>query len=138
MNADYHHIPKILDLIAAIAPDSLREIHDGPPIYTPLFHTFLEDVPAVKNFDLVLVALGASGDRQAALDRVGTLLAKHRGVLVIAPKPFWEKADIAGIGPAMFVNDPTGVIAFLGRSEDIKRIRRKLLKRRVRRITGRR
>ncbi len=133
MIADYHHIPKILDLIAAIGPDSLREVHDGPPVFTPLFHTFLDDVPRVKNFDLVLVALGASDDRQTALDHVGKLLARHRGVLVVAAKPAWEKADIAGLGPAMFVNDPTGVIAFLGKPADIKRARHNLLRYRVRR-----
>lgn len=130
---DYHHIPKIMDLVAAIAPDSLIEVHHGTPLFTPLCHTFLDDVPRIKNFDLVIVTLVATKDSREALAPVAELLSRHRGVLVVAAKPEWEKADIAGLGPALFVNDPTGVIAYLGTSEDIKRVRRNLLKGRVRR-----
>lgn len=149
MNADYHHIPKVLDLVAAVDPTSILETHDGTPVFAPLCRSFLHGISRVDDAtseeahsrrtraDLVIVRLEAKEERHAALDHVRALLSKNRGVLVIASKPDWEKAEIAALGPALFVNDPRGIIAYVGKSEDIKRIRRRLLKGRVRRMRGR-
>jgi hypothetical protein len=143
MKADYHHIPKVLDLVAAIGPNSLLEAHGGTPLYAPLCRGFLPQIKRVEEadamnahqlrsrFDLVLVSLEEQGDEHASLDHVRALIAKHRGVLVIAPKSQWEKADIAGVGPSLFVQDSTGIIAYLANPSDIKRVRRTLLKHRV-------
>ena len=143
MNADYHHIPKALDLVAAIAPNSVLEAHTGMALYTPLLLAFLPQIKRIEasdamtahqkrqRFDLVLVSLEEQNDEHASLDHVRALIAKHRGVLVIAPKSQWEKADIAGVGPSLFVQDSTGIIAYLASPIDIKRVRKALLKQRV-------
>ncbi|MEK7473723.1 MAG: hypothetical protein AAB668_03305 [Patescibacteria group bacterium] len=142
---DYHHIPKVLDLIAASGAQTLLEAHDSEPLYTPLIRAFLpavsradelpsKDVHDVrKSYDLVLCHTEPTTDAHALLDHVRALLDKHRGVIVVAPKSDWEKADFAGISPALFVNDATGIIVYLAKTADIKTARRKLLQRRVRR-----
>lgn len=135
---DYHHIPKVLDLIAALAPESLLEVTDGAPIYVPLCRAFLPTIHRLDHatitealakrtrVDVIMVPL-------RNLDQIRALLAKHQSLLIIAEKDAFEKADIAGLGPALFVNDPTGIIAYLGTSADIKLLRKNLLRRRVRR-----
>lgn len=142
---DYHHIPKVLDLIAASGAHTLLEAYNGESLYAPLVRAFLpsvdrmdeclsEDTCATRQtYDLVLCHASAIADAHVWLDHVRSLLAKHRGVIMIAPKSDLEKADVAGIGPALFINDPTGIIAYLGKTADIKAARRRLLQRRVRR-----
>ncbi|MCR4256150.1 MAG: hypothetical protein NUW08_00395 [Candidatus Uhrbacteria bacterium] len=142
---DYHHIPKVLDLVAASGAQTLLEAHDGEPLYAPLVRAFLptvsrtdelsaEDAYATRRtYDLVLCQAAPGSDSHALLDHVRALLDKHRGVLIVAPKSDWEKADFASISPALFVNDATGIIVYLAKTADIKTARRKLLQRRVRR-----
>jgi len=144
MPADYHHLPKALDLIAALAPSRVLETGTGEGLYAPLIRKYLPGVSSVeitdaesihlmrKRFDLVLFPI-EGGDHHAKLDHIRTLLDKHRGVLVVAPKSSWDKADFAGVGPALFVNDATLVVAYLGTTTDIKKLRRELLRNRVRR-----
>ncbi len=142
---DYHHIPKVLDLVAASGARTLLEAHDGEPLYTALIRAFLPAVSRTdevsskeihtlrKSYELVLCHAEFGTNTHALLDHLRTLLAKHRSVIVIAPKSDWEKADFAGVGPALFVNDATGIIVYLAKATDIKTARRKLLQRRVRR-----
>lgn len=142
---DYHHIPKVLDLIAASGAHTLLEAHDGEPFYTPLVRAFLpsvsraddvssEQAHTIRNaYDLVLCHPLPDTDAHALLDHVRALLEVHRSVVVVASKTDWEKADFAGVGPALFVNDATGIIVYLAKTTDIKSARRKLLQRRVRR-----
>jgi len=145
MPADYHHLPKALDLIAALGPSRVLETGTGEGLYAPLIRKYLPGVSSVeiadaetahllrKRFDLVLFPVDGDGDHHATLDHVRTLLDKHRGVLAVAPKSTWDKADFAGIGPTLFLNDATLVIAYLGTTPDIKKLRRELLRGRVRR-----
>ncbi len=142
---DYHHIPKVLDLVAASGARSVLEAHDGEALYVPLIRAFLpsvsrtndaraEDAHAARpTYDVVLCHVSPGATTHALLDHVRALLGTHRGVIVVAPKDGLEKADVAGIGPALFVNDPTGIIAYLAKTGDIKSTRRRLLGRRVRR-----
>lgn len=144
MPADYHHLPKALDLIAALAPTRILETGSGEGLYAPLIRKYLPRISSVeimdaesahlarKRFDLVLFPIEAE-DHHATLDHIRTLLDKHRGVLAVAPKSNWDKADFAAIGPALFINDATLVIAYLGTTPDIKKLRRELLRNRVRR-----
>lgn len=142
---DYHHIPKVLDLIVVACAHSVLEAHDGEPIYTPLVRAFLPTVKRTDErtaenahlvrtvYDVVLCHVATGCDAHALLDHVRSLRSKHRGVIVIAQKDEWEKADFAGTGPALFLNDATGIIAYLGKTTDIKAMRRRLLKHRVHR-----
>ncbi|HVM90799.1 MAG TPA: hypothetical protein VMU11_02805 [Verrucomicrobiae bacterium] len=148
MPADYHHLTKVLDMIAALGPNRVLETSDGEGVYAPLIRRYLPDVASIdvagaeaahvtrKRFDAVIYPVDGS-DHHATLDHVRALLQKHRGVIVIAAKPEWDKADFAALGNALFVNDPALVIAYLGTTPDIKKLRRELLRRRVRRgLTG--
>jgi hypothetical protein len=148
MNADYHHLPKVLDMLSALGPNRVLETADGEGVYAPLIRRYLPRVGSVelagaeeahllrKRFDVVLYPAGEA-DRHATLDHVRSLLQKHRGVIAIASKPDWDKADFAALGNALFVNDPAMVIAYLGTTPDIKKLRRELLRGRVRRgLTG--
>lgn len=135
---DYHHIPKVLDLVAAISPSSVLEVTETTPIFTPLCRIFLPTIREIGHATAT-EALAKRGRVELMivqltdLEQVRALLEKHHSLLVIAEKTDFEKADIAGLGPALFVNDPTGIIAYLGKSSDIKALRRNLLRRRVRR-----
>jgi hypothetical protein len=142
---DYHHIPKVMDLVAASGAKDILEAHDGEALYTPLMRAYLPDLRAVgeatpeeahhtrKTYDLVICLVPARAPSHASLDHVRALLKKHQSVLLIAPKDDWEKADFAELGPILFVNDPTGIIAYLAKPADIKLARRRLLGRRVQR-----
>lgn len=141
---DYHHIPKVIDLVAASGAKSVLEAHDGEALYAPLMRAFLPDIrvddatPEAahtlrKSYDLVICPVPPRAPSHASLDHVRALLERHHGVLLIAPKPDWEKADFADLGPILFVNDPTGIIAYLAKTSDIKLARRRLLGRRVQR-----
>ncbi|MCK9361578.1 hypothetical protein M0Q28_05160 [Patescibacteria group bacterium] len=142
---DYHHIPKVLDLVAACGAKSVLEAHDGEALYAPLMRAFLPDLKQVdeaaaeeahvlrKNYDLVICSVPSRAPSHASLDHVRALLERHRSVLLVAPKSDWEKADFAELGPILFVNDPTGIIAYLAETANIKTTRRNLLGRRVRR-----
>ena len=148
MNADYHHLAKVLDLIAGLSPTRVLETGTGEGLYAPLLRRYFPAISTVevtdaesahkerRRFDLVLFPIDTD-DHHATLDHVRTLLDKHRGVIAIAPKSTWDKSDFAGVGPSLFVNDATQVIAYLGTTSDIKKLRRELLRGRVRRqITG--
>jgi hypothetical protein len=142
---DYHHIPKVIDLIAASGAKSVLEAHDGEALYGPLMRAFLPELKQVdeatpeeahrsrKNYDLVICPVPARASSHASLDHVRVLLERHRGILLIAPKSDWEKADFADLGPVLFVNDATGIIAYIAKTADIKLARRRLLGRRVQR-----
>ncbi len=142
---DYHHIPKVLDLVAACGAKSVLEAHDGEALYAPLIRAFLPEAKQVddaaseqahavrKNYDLVICSVPSRAPSHASLDHVRALLERHRGVVLVAPKADWEKSDFAELGPILFVNDPTGIIAYLAKTADIKMTRRHLLTRRVRR-----
>lgn len=142
---DYHHIPKVLDLVAASGAKSVLEAHDGEALYAPLMRAFLPELKSVdettaeqvhvlrKSYDLVICSVPQRAPSHASLDHVRALLERHRGVLLVAPKDDWEKADFAELGPVLFVNDPTGIIAYLATTPDIKSTRRALLSRRMRR-----
>lgn len=142
---DYHHIPKTLDLIAASNAQSFLESHDGRATYAPLVRAFLpvvsraddlssEDAHGLqRSYDLVLFYVAEDADRHGTLDHIRSLLHTHKAVVVIAPKTAWEKADFAGIAPALFVNDATGILVYLGHAADVKAIRTRLMRRRVRR-----
>ncbi|KAA0207040.1 hypothetical protein EDM68_00400 [Candidatus Uhrbacteria bacterium] len=142
---DYHHIPKVLDLVDASGAHAVLEAHDGEALYVPLVRAFLPTVKRTDDarakdahglrtsYDVVLCHVSPGAETHALLDHVRALLDRHRGVIVVAPKRDWEKADFAGVGPALFVNDPTGIIVYLAKTADIKSARRKLLQRRVRR-----
>jgi hypothetical protein len=135
---DYHHIPKVLDLVAACEAETVLEAHEGEALYTPLIRAFLPELKLVdevsaeqahalrKSYDLVICSV-------PTLDHVRALLERHRSVVLVAPKDDWEKTDFAELGPVLFVNDPTGIIAYLAKTSDIKTTRRNLLSRRMRR-----
>jgi hypothetical protein len=148
MLADYHHLPKVLDMITALAPARVLEIGSGEGLYVPLIRAYHPRVSQLevndakqaelvsKSFDVVLMQIEGA-NHQAKLEYLRQLLTKHRGVIAVAPKTSWDKADFAGIGPAMFVNDATVVIAYLGTTPDIKKLRHELLRTRVQRqLTG--
>lgn len=142
---DYHHIPKVLDLIASSGAHTVLEAHDGESLYAPLVRAFLPSVSRIdecsspeahttrRTYDLVLCYANKTEDAHALLDHVRDLLATHHGAIVVAPKSDLEKADLAGISPALFINDPTGIIAYLAKTPDIKSTRKRLMQRRVRR-----
>jgi hypothetical protein len=135
---DYHHIPKVLDLVAASDAKSVLEAHEGEALYAPLLRAFFPDLTSVdetttervhslrKSYDLVISGV-------PSLDHVRALLERHRAILLVAPKDDWEKTDFAELGPVLFVNDPTGIIAYLAKTPHIKTTRRALLSRRMRR-----
>lgn len=133
MPADYHHLPKVLDLIAALGPGHVLEIGIGEPLYAPLINKYFPDIELNrKRADLVVFPV-IGEDHHATLEHIRALLKTHRGMIVVAPRSTWDKADFAGAGNALFVNDATQIIAYLGQTADIKKLRRELLKGRVRR-----
>ena len=137
MPADYHHLPKVLDLIAALGPEYVSETSSGDDLYATLIKSYFPGIKfSRKSADLAIFPV-LRDDHHVALDEIRNLLRVHRGVIVVAPKTTWDKADFAGIGPTMFVNDTTMIIAYLGTTADIKKLRHELLRNRVQRqLTG--
>ncbi|MEI7511837.1 MAG: hypothetical protein WCK01_00030 [Candidatus Uhrbacteria bacterium] len=133
MPADYHHLPKVLDLIAALKPAHAIEICDDEGLYTPLIKKYFPSIDlSRKRADLAIFhVLGK--DSHPTLEQIRTLIKTHRGIIVVAPKLGWDKSDLAGIGPTLFVHDATLIVAYLGNSSDIKKLRKELLRNRVRR-----
>jgi hypothetical protein len=144
MLADYHHLPKVLDMITALAPARVLEIGSGDGLYAPLIRTYIPRISQIELADGKAAGLASSSaelvllqiegaNHQTKLEYLRQLLATHRGVIVVAPKASWDKTDFAGIGPTLFVNDTTVVIAYLGTTPDIKKLRHELLRTRVQR-----
>ena len=132
-------------MVAASGAKSVLEAHDGEALYAPLLRAFFPDLASVdettaeqahvlrKSYDLVICSVRQRAPSHASLDHVRILLERHRSVLLVAPKEDWEKTDFAELGPVLFVNDPTGIIAYLAKTPHIKTTRRALLSRRMRR-----
>lgn len=145
---DYEHFTRRIDGIE-VYKKYLTPVHKY--IYDHIYEgDALTVVPQLKeSYDLILIIdVLEHFKKEEGKKLLKLLLRKGRGVLVSVPKDIgdqgevfgnvhethhaeWEKSDFAAIAPAHFIPDTTSVIAYLGRSEDIRKMKRAMLKSRV-------
>jgi hypothetical protein len=125
------------------------------PVHAYLYdHVYTGDalqiVPSLKTaYDLtLLIDVLEHFEKPDGTKLLKALLRKSRGILISVPKDIgdqgevfgnihethhaeWTPADFRRISPALFIRDTTSTIAYLGKPNDIRRIKRALLKQRV-------
>jgi hypothetical protein len=150
---DYTHFKRRIDGIE-VYPTYLTPVHDY--IYNTIYiGNALEVVPTIKqHYDLVMIIdVLEHFEKDEGTKLLKQLLHKGKGVLVSVPKDIgdqgevfgnthethhaeWRKSDFAAIAPCYFIEDTTSIIAYLGTREDIKRMKKTKLKRRIWRLAS--
>ena len=145
---DYKNFTRRIDGIE-VYKKYLTPVHDY--IYDHIYiGNALEVVPKLKDrYDLIMIIdVLEHFEKEDGKALLKQLLRKGRGVLVSVPKDIgdqgevfgnvhethhaeWDKSDFAAIAPSYFIQDTTSVIAYLGRTEDIRRMKNAMLKRKV-------
>lgn len=142
---DYRHFTRRIDGIEAFR-GYLTPLHDF--IYNHVYVGDARDVvPTLEErYELVLmIDVLEHFEKPEGTRLLKSLLDRHRGVIVSVPKDLgdqgatfgnvheehkaaWKKADLAKIGHALFVPDGMSVIAYLGKPEDIRKIKERMRK----------
>lgn len=145
---DYEHFTRRIDGVE-IYKKYLTPVHKY--IYDHIYEgNAMDVVPELKEkYDLIMIIdVLEHFEKEDGKKLLKTLLRKGRGVLVSVPKDIgdqgevfgnvhethhaeWEKSDFAAIAPSYFIPDTTSIIVYLGRSEDIRRMKGAMLKRKV-------
>ncbi|MEK7473722.1 MAG: class I SAM-dependent methyltransferase [Patescibacteria group bacterium] len=147
---DYKHFKRHIDGIEAYA-DYLTPLHTY--VYDRVYvGNALDIVPTIKrSYDLVLlIDVLEHFEKPEGKALLKMLLKRHRGIIVSVPKDIgeqgevfgnvheehkaeWKASDLSALADALFIPDVMSVVAYLGKASDIRAMKKRILKGKVRR-----